>query len=39
MHRSTTVVVCFLVFTAIGLATSTATAQPMAKAQVANLIT
>src|SRR3954467_8950606 len=39
MHRSTNAVVCFLVFTAIGLATSTATAQPMAKAQVANLIT
>src|SRR3954454_13783792 len=40
MHRSTTAIVCFLVFTAAGLATtSTATAQPMAKAQVANLIT
>src|SRR3954463_8267710 len=39
MHRSTTSIVCFLVFTAIGPAASTATAQPMAKAQVANLIT
>jgi hypothetical protein len=39
VHRSTTTVVCFLVFTAIGLAASTATAQPMVKAQVANLIT
>jgi hypothetical protein len=39
MHRSTTAVACFLVVTAIGFATSTATAQPMPKAQVANLIT
>jgi hypothetical protein len=39
MHRSTTAVVCFVVLTAGGFVTSTATAQPMAKAQVANLIT
>src|SRR3954471_1716290 len=39
MPRSSTVVFGFLVFTAIGFATNTATAQPMAKAQVANLIT
>jgi hypothetical protein len=39
MHRSTTAAVCVLVFTAIGLAAIGATAQPMAKAQVANLIT
>src|SRR3954447_13033408 len=39
MPRSSTVVFGFLVFTAIGPAASTATAQPMAKAQVANLIT
>src|SRR3954468_11878447 len=39
MHRSTNAVVCFLVFTAIGFATNPASAQMMAKAQVANLIT
>jgi len=39
MHRSTTAVVCFVVLTAGGFVTRTATAQPMAKAQVANLIT
>src|SRR3954466_12551464 len=39
MHRSTTAVVCFVVLTAGGFVTRTATAQLMPKAQVANLIT
>src|SRR3954468_21144925 len=39
MDRSTIAVVSFLVIASVGVATSRATAQPMAKAQVANLIT
>src|SRR6476620_3671337 len=37
MHRTTVVTLCIVVM--IGLSASKATAQPMAKAQVANLIT
>src|SRR3954451_2060397 len=39
MHRSNTAVVCSLVVAALAFAPGTATAQPMVKAQVANLIT
>jgi hypothetical protein len=38
MHRSNTAVVCSLVVAALAFAPGTATAQPMVKAQVANLI-